>query len=95
MSKLDIAREIINSVDKEMIELFKKRMEAAKMVAEHKKEVGMPILDQAREDALKEKNLALLNDKDLEQYYLTFLDGVLTASKDYQKDLIKWRNMLC
>lgn len=89
MSKLDIAREIINSVDKEMIELFKKRMEAAKMVAEHKKEVGMPILDQAREDALKEKNLALLNDKDLEQYYLTFLDGVLTASKDYQKDLIK------
>lgn len=89
MSKLDTAREIINSVDKEMIELFKKRMEAAKMVAEHKKEVGMPILDQAREDALKEKNLALLNDKDLEQYYLTFLEGVLNASKDYQKDLIK------
>lgn len=94
MSKLDVAREIINSVDKEMIELFKKRMEAAKMVAEHKKEVGMPILDQAREDALKEKNLALLNDKDLEQYYLTFLEGVLTASKDYQKDLIKWKDML-
>lgn len=89
MSKLDVAREIINSVDKEMIELFKKRMEAAKMVAEYKKEVGMPILDQAREDALKEKNLALLNDKDLEQYYLTFLEGVLNASKDYQKDLIK------
>lgn len=94
MSKLDVAREIINSVDKEMIELFKKRMEAAKMVAEHKKEVGMPILDQAREDALKEKNLALLNDKDLEQYYLTFLEGVLNASKDYQKDLIKWKDML-
>ena len=94
MSKLDVAREIINSVDKEMIELFKKRMEAAKMVAEYKKEVGMPILDQAREDALKKKNLALLNDKDLEQYYLTFLEGVLTASKDYQKDLIKWWNML-
>ncbi len=89
MSKLDNAREIINSVDKEMIELFKKRMEAAKMVAAHKKEVGMPILDQAREVALKEKNLALLNDKSLEQYYLTFLEGVLTASKDYQKDLIK------
>ena len=89
MNKLEVAREIINSVDKEMIELFKKRMEAAKMVAEYKKEVGMPILDQAREDALKKKNLALLNDKDLEQYYLTFLEGVLTASKDYQKDLIK------
>ena len=27
--------------------------------------------------------------KELEQYYLTFLEGVLTASKNYQKDLIK------
>lgn len=89
MSKLDIAREIISSVDKEMIELFKKRMEAARMVAEHKKEVGMPILDTTRENVIKESNLALLNDKELEKYYLTFLEGVLTASKDYQKDLIK------
>lgn len=88
-TKLEIAREIINDVDKEMILLFKKRMEAAKLVAEHKKENNMAILDQKREDLLKEKNLSLLADKDLEQYYLTFLEGVLTASKDYQKDLIK------
>ena len=26
---------------------------------------------------------------ELEKYYLTFLEGMLTASKDYQKDLIK------
>ena len=64
-------------------------MDAAKLVAEHKKENNMPILDQKREDLLKEKNLSLLNDNSLEQYYLTFLEGVLTASKDYQKDLIK------
>lgn len=88
-TKLDIAREIINDVDKEMIILFKKRMDAAKLVAEHKKENNMPILDQKREDLLKEKNLSLLNDNSLEQYYLTFLEGVLTASKDYQKDLLK------
>ena len=93
-TKLDIAREIINDVDKEMIILFKKRMDAAKLVAEHKKENNMPILDQKREDLLKEKNLSLLNDNSLEQYYLTFLEGVLTASKDYQKDLLKWKNML-
>lgn len=88
-TKLEIAREIINSVDEEMLVLFKKRMEAAVLVAEHKKEFNLPILDQKREDELIKKNLEKLNDKELEQYYLTFLNGVLTASKDYQKDLIK------
>ena len=87
-TKLDIAREIINEVDSQMIELFKKRMEAAKMVAEYKKENNKPIYDKEREDALIKRNLEALNDKDLEQYYKTFIEGVLTASKDYQKDLI-------
>ena len=72
-----------------MIELFKERMVAAKMVAEYKKENDLPVLDKAREEALINKNIKLLNDKELEQYYLTFLEGILTASKDFQKDLIK------
>lgn len=87
-TKLDIAREIINEVDNQMIELFKKRMDAAKMVAEYKKENNKPIYDKEREDALINRNLKLLNNEELEQYYKTFLEGVLTASKNYQKDLI-------
>lgn len=93
MNKLEQAREIINNVDKELIELFKKRMMASKMVAEFKSENNMPVFDESREKSLKEKNLLILNDKELEKYYLTFLEGILKASKDYQKDLIKW-NML-
>ena len=87
-TKLDIAREIINDVDIQMIELFKKRMEAAKMVAEYKKENNKPIYDKEREEALINRNIKALNDEELELYYKTFLEGVLTASKDYQKDLI-------
>ena len=93
MNKLEQAREIINNVDKELIELFKKRMMASKMVAEFKSENNMPVFDESREKSLKEKNLLILNNKELEIYYLTFLEGILKASKDYQKDLIKW-NML-
>ena len=88
MNKLEEARLIINEVDLEMIELFKKRMKASKMVAEHKKENNLPVLDKVREEALIAKNVNYLNDKELEKYYLTFLEGVLTASKDYQKDLM-------
>ena len=89
MNKLEEARLIINEVDFKMVELFKERMKAAKMVAEYKKENNLPVLDKAREEALINKNLGLLNDTELEKYYLTFLEGMLTASKDYQKDLIK------
>ena len=89
MNKLEEARLIINEVDSKMVELFKERMKAAKMVAEYKKENNLPVLDKAREEALINKNLGLLNDTKLEKYYLTFLEGMLIASKDYQKDLMK------
>ena len=88
-NKLDAAREIINEVDKEMIDLFIKRMAAVKMVAEYKIEEGLPVLDSSRENIIWEKNLKLLNHKELEEYYKTFFNGVLTSSKDFQLDLIK------
>ena len=88
LNKLEQARLIINEVDLKMIELFKERMKAAEMVAEYKKENNLPVLDKAREEALINKNVSYLNDKELEKYYLTFLEGMLTASKDYQKDLM-------
>lgn len=87
MNKLDMAREIINSCDKEMIELFKKRMYAASLVAEYKKENNLPILDSKREETIINKNVELLDNKELETYYLEFFKALLKVSKDYQKKL--------
>lgn len=92
MSKLDDARIIINECDKEMITLFKKRMSAAKMVAEYKASNNLPILDLKRENELIKRNTQILNDQELESYYITFLEGMLKASKDYQEELIKEQN---
>ena len=88
MNNLEEARVVINEVDKEMVELFKKRMAASKVIALYKKENNIAILDKKREEALIEKNLKLLNDEELEKYYLIYLEGMLNASKDYQKDLM-------
>jgi monofunctional chorismate mutase len=85
---LDLAREEINICDEELIKLFKRRMNASKKVALYKIKNNMEILDSKREELLKEKNLKILNDKELEKYYLEFLEGILKASKDYQKDLM-------
>ncbi len=88
MNKLEEARTIINNVDKEMIELFKKRMSASKMVAEYKKENSLPVFDKTREEAIKEKNVNNLDNKELETYYLEWFNSLLKVSKDYQKKLI-------
>lgn len=89
MNKLEEARIIINSVDKQMIDLFKKRMAASKMVAEYKMENNLPVLDSSREALLIKANLEELNDTELEEFYLIFIRGMITASKDYQKEIIR------
>ncbi len=84
-NKLELAREEINNIDKEMIDLFKRRMYAVYNVVEYKIENNLPVLDSSREETLIKKNLEYLNDKELEEYYLTFFKGILASSKDYQK----------
>ena len=83
-NKLEKAREIINQVDAQMAELFVKRMRAVETVAEHKMEFGLPILDQKREDAIIEKNSALVDDEVLRGYYIDYLKNLMSVSRSYQ-----------
>ena len=83
-SKLEDARKIINEVDSQMAALFVKRMRAAELVYEHKKEFGLPILDQNREDAVIEKNSALIEDEVLKGYYIDYLKHLMSVSRAYQ-----------
>ena len=82
--KLEEARKIINEVDSQMAALFVKRMRAAELVYEHKKEFGLPILDQNREDAVIEKNSALIEDEVLKGYYIDYLKHLMSVSRAYQ-----------
>lgn len=83
-NKLEKAREIINRVDAQMAALFVARMRAAEMVYEHKKEFGLPILDQNRENAVIEKNAALVEDEVLKGYYIDYLKHLMGVSRAYQ-----------
>ena len=83
-NKLDEARRIINEVDAQMAELFVRRMRAAEMVYEYKKEQGLPILDAKREAAVIEQNSALVEDETLKGYYVDFLKNVMSLSRAYQ-----------
>ncbi len=82
--KLEEARKIINEVDSQMAQLFVKRMKACEMVYEYKKEFGMPILDQKREDSVIEKNTAQIEDDGLKGYYIDYLKHLMSISRAYQ-----------
>ncbi|MCR5607901.1 MAG: chorismate mutase [Lachnospiraceae bacterium] len=87
MNKLEIARKEINEIDKQMLELFLKRMKASEMVAEFKGERGLPIYDAEREKQVINRNCRL-EDKELEQYYRLFLQSTMDISKKYQRRLL-------
>ena len=90
-NKLEIAREIINKVDKEMAELFIQRMEASKLVAEYKQEHGLPVLDGAREAQVIRKNSEYLADADeaVRDCYVNFLRETMSVSRHYQTRLME------
>ena len=86
---LEEAREIINRVDKEMSRLFVERMRAAEMVAKHKKEHGLPILDPVREAEVVKRNSELVSDEELRAYYVNFLKDTMATSRSYQSKLLE------
>lgn len=89
MDKLQKAREEINRVDREIAELFCRRMRAVGEVAAYKSEHGLPIFDAAREDEVIRRNAALVDDPTLQEYYVNFLQDTMKVSRAYQRKLTK------
>ncbi len=70
-----------------MAKLFVERMKAAETVYEHKKEYGLPILDEKREKEVIERNSAYVEDEILKGYYIDFLKNIMSISRAYQHRL--------
>lgn len=88
MTDLERARKIIDEADKEIAELFIKRMGAVKTVAEYKGEHGLPIYDEEREKLILMRNVERLGSDELKSYYDIFLRSVMDVSKKYQENLL-------
>ncbi len=93
MDKLSQAREIINETDKEIARLFEKRMQAVKLVAEHKMEHGLPIFDVSREEMLIKKNSSFVEDEEIRGYYVNFQKNTMEISKRFQQKILKGMNI--
>lgn len=89
MNELQKAREIINQVDREMAQLFEKRMDAVKLVTAYKKENGIPVDDFGREAEMIQKNAAYITDEEYRGYYVNFLKNNIRISKEMQHKLLE------
>ena len=88
MDQLQQARQIISQVDREMCDLFLRRMEAVRQVAEYKQARGLPVFDGAREQEVLAQGAARVEDPALQEHYIRFLQNTMEVSKAYQRQLL-------
>lgn len=84
MIDLKVSREHIDAIDKQIVELFEKRMIESSEVAKYKLETGKPVYDKEREDD-KLKNLKSMSSNEFNQRAITELfSQIMSISRKYQ-----------
>lgn len=86
-NKLDQARKEIDRIDAQMAALFEARFAAVRNVIAYKMENGLPVLDSGREEVIRTRNAARIQDPSLQKYYLSLFDCMLRLSKEYQEEI--------
>lgn len=89
MKNIEELREEIRKTDRQMADLFQKRMASVREVAAYKKERGLQVKDAGQEKRVLERNGSLIAEDELRPYYLMFMQGVMDVSCRYQEDLMK------
>lgn len=92
MNELENLREKIDEIDRAMIALFEKRMDTVCNIAEYKIKNNLPVLSQSREDAVIEKTLKILNNKNYSDGATAFIKEVMAISKAQQEKIISGAN---
>ena len=82
---LEKQRAEIDAIDREIVELFERRMQVVVDVARIKKENGIAILDANREKEVIAKVQSYLNDSSLKEELAEAYETLMKVSKDYQK----------
>lgn len=84
MNQLEQARITIDTIDRQMAQLFEQRMNAACAVADYKAEHGLPIYDAAREQQVLAKNTARIENPALRPYYADWLQHQMDLTKAFE-----------
>ncbi len=88
MDELTKARQTIDEVDKQMAELFCKRLDAVKHVVNYKKQTNMAVFDAKRENTVIQKNIERLPNAEYAKYYESFINYTMELSRAMQHKIL-------
>ena len=88
MSDLLSYRNQIDEIDTQIRQLFIKRMNLVKEIAEYKMAHDIAVYDSTRELEVIAKNVESLEEKSYQPYYQSVIEEMMKVSKEYQKALI-------
>ena len=86
MDELTKYRNEIDEIDKQITELFERRMDISKKIARCKKEQEIWILNAKREEEVIQKNLSYLKNKDYRFVLEGFFRNLMNLSKLIQNE---------
>ena len=89
MNELEETRKKISVLDAEMARIFVERMRLVEDVAAYKKQKGLPVPDPVREAAVLDRNIRLMDDPVLREYYIPFVKGMMGYACAYQERLLE------
>ncbi len=88
---MDYLRQEIDGIDKELLELFQKRMKICAEVADYKRKKEIPILDESRERQ-KLASVTEQSEPELAEFNRSLFSVIMDLSKAYQQDQIRPHN---
>ena len=88
MNELENLREKIDTIDKEIIALFEKRMDIVADIAAYKIKNNLPVLNQNREDIVVSKVKSTVKNKDYADSAADLIKDIMEISKKFQQKLI-------
>ncbi|MBN2851347.1 MAG: chorismate mutase [Clostridia bacterium] len=88
MNNIEDIRKNINEIDRQLVELFEKRMRIVSEVAVNKAETGRDIYDSKREQEVIRQAIELTKNKELASYTKEFFENLMDISKKYQHQMI-------
>lgn len=89
MNELEQCRKEIDEIDKELINLFERRMDVAIRISNYKKENDLPIYNEERESKVIKKNVDNLKNKNYDLLARRFFLSVMELSRSLQESIIK------
>lgn len=84
MNELEQYRKEIDAIDQELTRLMESRLDSVLKIGEYKKRHRLPVLDTHREQAVIEKNVARLTNKQFEEEVTQFFQSIMAITKDTQ-----------